>query len=65
MENTMSWGLEAQIKELKEENTRLREALKPFAALVHEDGVEAPYPEEWWNPRLIAAMEALDKDRKV
>lgn len=57
----MSWGLEQQIKELKAENERLKKALEPFAALVHEDGVEAPYPEEWWNPRLTAAREALDK----
>lgn len=61
----MSWGLEQQIKELRAENLRLRAALAPFAALVHEDGVEAPYPEEWWNPRLTAAKAALDNPGKL
>jgi hypothetical protein len=49
---------------LKAENERLRTALKPFATLVHEDGVDSPYPEEWWNPRLTAAKAALDKSSK-
>lgn len=62
----MSWGLRLQIKELlsvvKElelENANMREALAPFAELVHDDGVEAPYPENVWAPLLIAAKEAL------
>lgn len=57
----MSWGLEQQIKELREENKRLRLALAPFAALVFPDGVAAPYPEDLWAPLLTAAKEALDK----
>lgn len=36
-------------------------ALKPFAALVHEDGVDAPYPEEKWGPLLTAAAAAVAK----
>ena len=57
----MSWGLEQQIKELKAENARLRAALRPFADLVHDDGIEAPYPEKWWSLMLQAAKNALDK----
>ncbi len=37
----------------------LRNAMRPFAALCHADGVEAPYPVEKWTPWLIAAERAL------
>ena len=60
----MSWGLRMQLEELKAENKRLRDALAPFAALCHDDGIDAPYPEDWWNPRLQAAKDALDKPTK-
>ena len=39
---------------------RLESALTPFAARVHLDGVDAPYPEDEWGPILQAAKEALD-----
>lgn len=37
----------------------MRAALEPFAAKVHHDGVDAPYPEEHWIPLLDAAKAAL------
>jgi hypothetical protein len=38
---------------------QLHAALRPFAARVHEDGIDAFYPEEKWRPALLAAHEAL------
>lgn len=40
-------------------------ALRPFAAMVHEDGDEAPYPEEKWSPLLIAAKRAVEEAERV
>ena len=40
----------------------LESALAPFAAMVHSDGVEAPYPEETWIPLLDAAHRAVKGD---
>jgi hypothetical protein len=37
---------------------RLLAAAAPLVALVHDDGVEAPYPEEWWSPVLTALADA-------
>jgi hypothetical protein len=37
---------------------QLTAALLPFAAMVHGDGVDAPYPEERWIPLLQAAADA-------
>ncbi len=42
----------------------LKSALRPFAAKVHDDGVDAPYPEELWEPWLTAAKLAVDADDK-
>jgi hypothetical protein len=39
----------------------LLEALRPFAAMVHPDGVDAPYPEDIWKPLLDAAARAVAK----
>ena len=36
-------------------------ALAPFAAKVHTDGVEAPYPEDEWIPLLEAAKKVHDR----
>lgn len=41
---------------------RLEAALAPFAAKVHADGVDAPYPEEEWVPLLVAAKKALEAE---
>lgn len=38
---------------------QMEAALTPFAARVHPDGVDAPYPEETWRPVLQAASDAL------
>lgn len=40
-------------------------ALAPFAARVHSDGVDAPYPEDKWGPLLSAAADALAAVRSV
>lgn len=41
----------------------VEKALKPFADLVHIDGIDAPYPESEWAPMLQAAAAALKSSK--
>jgi hypothetical protein len=56
------------LTECRDALSRAEAALQPFAARVHRDGVDAPYPEEEWRPQLDAAKNAYDyitaRDRK-
>jgi hypothetical protein len=47
-------------REMRAHRDKLQAALEPFAALVHEDGVEAPYPTEFWTPILVNANDAWE-----
>ena len=54
--------LEDENHKLKIRCKTLEAALAPFAARVHFDGIEAPYPEEEWGPMLQFAKDALEGD---
>ena len=43
---------------------QLKAALAPFAAHVHSDGVDAPYPEDYWRPLFEHAKAAIMVDDK-
>lgn len=58
--NARVCALHSRLAELEREVARLKEALAPFAAKVHHDGVEAPYPEDEWGPLLTGAHKALN-----
>src|SRR5262249_33073642 len=42
--------LEQRIEQTEAALRQVVEHLRPLAALVHPDGVEAPYPDEFWVP---------------
>ena len=63
----MIWVLEMPlpnnaIEQAHDRIRALKAALAPFAAHVHSDGVDAPYPEEYWGPLLDQAKAAIDAD---
>lgn len=53
-------GVSHSWHDLPEIAAQMRKVLKPFANLVHDDGIEAPHPEELWWRRLRAAKKALE-----
>lgn len=55
----MHWAAD-EIERLRVASLTALEALRPLAAHVHSDGVDAPYPTDYWNPRLTAAKAAYD-----
>lgn len=55
--------IERAIQRERDTHADLLAALKPFAALVHDDGINAPYPmdEGAWPERFRAAAAAIAK----
>jgi hypothetical protein len=63
LECSYHYDIRMRAEKSEAEAARLRAALEPFAAHSHTDGVDAPYPKEYWGPLLDAAKAALAPER--